>query len=501
MNRKQFREYFRSNDDTSGSSTNDEVRITSIISSASNNITNAEVALAEEELRRCARPRKYQCNIPENVKREVGAYALEFGTKSAIKKFTKKYPRYVFIRTSVNNWKCKCKTGQVDVNFQKKIGRPNLLEDDLLKKVNDIAIGTRLAGGVINRRQLICIANGVVKANNPNLLKEFGGPLELSEKWARGVLGKLNWSKRKATTGKLEPSPQLLLEEKFTFQKEISTHVSNHDIPPSLVLNLDQTPLPYVTPGKYTFSLKGTKHVPIKGVDDKRQITATFAVSSVGNFLPVQLIYAGKTSRCLPKFKFPEEFSVTFTENHWSNTTASIAFFNEIIFPYLNKVKMDLGLPEEQFSLVIMDTFKGQDNDTIKELCLENNCEITIVPHNLTHVFQPLDLSVNKAAKSFVQNKYNEWFADQVSQQLTRGILPADVKVSSKISLIKPLHAQWIVNLYEKLRKEPAMIINGFEASGISEAINQANAVITRVENPFRGGFVAGLLDKESDNS
>ena len=177
MNQKQFFNYFRSKDDSSGSSTNDEVRITSIISPASNNITNAEVALAEQELKKCARPRKYQCNIPENVKKEVGEYALEFGTKSAIKRFTKKYPRYVFLRTSVNNWKCKCKKGQVDVNFQRKIGRPNLLEDDLLKKVNDIAIGTRLAGGVINRRQLICIANGVVRANNPNLLKEFGGPL------------------------------------------------------------------------------------------------------------------------------------------------------------------------------------------------------------------------------------------------------------------------------------------------------------------------------------
>ena len=60
------------------------------------------------------------------------------------------------------------------MNFQRKIGRPNLLENDLLKKVNDIAVGTQLAG-VVNRRQLICIANGVVRANNPNLLKEFGG--------------------------------------------------------------------------------------------------------------------------------------------------------------------------------------------------------------------------------------------------------------------------------------------------------------------------------------
>ena len=51
--------------------------------------------------------------------------------------------------------------------------------------------------------------------------------------------------------------------------------------------------------------MKGAKHVPIKGVDDKRQITATFAVSASGDFLPMQLIYAGETKRCLPKFTFP----------------------------------------------------------------------------------------------------------------------------------------------------------------------------------------------------
>ena len=31
-----------------------------------------------------------------------------------------------------------------------------------------------------------------------------------------------------------------------------------------------------------------------------------------------------------------------------------------------------------------MDAFKGQENDTLKELCSENNCKIVIVPHNLT---------------------------------------------------------------------------------------------------------------------
>ena len=51
-----------------------------------------------------------------------------------------------------------------------------------------------------------------------------------------------------------------------------------------------------------------------------------------------------------------------------------------------------------------MVTFKGQNNDTLKELCSKNNCEIVIVPHNFTNKFQPLDISVNKAAKTFMYN-------------------------------------------------------------------------------------------------
>ena len=55
----------------------------------------------------------------------------------------------------------------------------------MLKKVRDIVLGTRMAGGVINRRQLMSIAAGVVRANNPNLLKEYGGDLVLTDNWAR----------------------------------------------------------------------------------------------------------------------------------------------------------------------------------------------------------------------------------------------------------------------------------------------------------------------------
>ena len=142
---------------------------------------------------------------------------------------------------------------------------------------------------------------------------------------------------------------------------------------------MDQTPLSYVSPGKYTFDVKGVKNVPIKYIDGKRQITATFAISMSGEFLPIQVIYECKTTRCLPKYAFPKNFDITFSENHWSNTEKDISFFEKVVFPHFRNVLQTKGYPNEQMSLIIMDTFQGQDNEDLAKLCCENNC-----PHHCT---------------------------------------------------------------------------------------------------------------------
>ena len=72
-----------------------------------------------------------------------------------------------------------------------------------------------------------------------------------------------------------------------------------------------------------------------------------------------------------------------------------------------------------------------------------------------------------------------------MTKQLLNGIAPGDVKVSLKLSNLKALHAKWIVDLYNHLRKQNESIIKGFDATGITEAIKFANDVFTRVENPF----------------
>ena len=96
------------------------------------------------------------------------------------------------------------------------------MEDDILKKLIDVIIGSRLAGTVISRKMVVAIGTGIVKTNGPNILREFGGSLELTEGWARNILKGMDWVKRKDTSGKVEPCPQFLEEEKFRFQRAIS---------------------------------------------------------------------------------------------------------------------------------------------------------------------------------------------------------------------------------------------------------------------------------------
>ena len=107
-----------------------------------------------------------------------------------------------------------------DLHFIGKRGRPNLVDDEMLKKIKDAIIESRLAATVISQKMVVAIGTNVVKANEPKILRKFTGSLEFTEGWARNarnVLKGMDWLKRKRTAGKVEPCPKFLEEEKLTF--------------------------------------------------------------------------------------------------------------------------------------------------------------------------------------------------------------------------------------------------------------------------------------------
>jgi len=59
------------------------------------------------------------------------------------------------------------------------------------------------------------------------------------------------------------------------------------------------------------YGKKGMKRMEKAAVDDKRQITAIFACTLPGKFLPMQLIYQGTTTKCLSKnVNFPSDWQL-----------------------------------------------------------------------------------------------------------------------------------------------------------------------------------------------
>ena len=66
------------------------------------------------------------------------------------------------------------------------------------------------------------------------------------------------------------------------------------EIPSDLIINFDQTGINYVPISSWTMEKEVAKRVEMVAKDNKRQMTAVFARSLSGDFLPPQLIYEGK---------------------------------------------------------------------------------------------------------------------------------------------------------------------------------------------------------------
>ena len=95
----------------------------------------------------------------------------------------------------------------------------------------------------------------------------------------------------------------------------------------------------------------------VSGLGDKQQITAAFAALLDGYFLPMQILYHGKTDRSYPKYKFPDRFEIFRIPNHWANEKTCLRFFEKIIFSDL-KVREEIKAPSQK-ALVKMVNFSG----------------------------------------------------------------------------------------------------------------------------------------------
>ena len=118
----------------------------------------------------------------------------------------------------------------------------------------------------------------------------------------------------------------------------------------------------------WTMAAEGLKRTEVAGLGDKRQLTAVFRASLAGDFLPPQIIYAGKTPRCLPSTKFREDWDITFTANQWANEKTMKAHI-KVLVPYIEVCRKKLSLPPDHAALSYLTSLKASTH-LIFCLCL-----------------------------------------------------------------------------------------------------------------------------------
>ena len=109
--------------------------------------------------------------------------------------------------------------------------------------------------------------------------------------------------------------------------------------------------------------------------------------------------------------------------------------------------------------------------ERIHDILEDNNIYIVDVPANCTDRLQPMDLSVNKSIKEHLKSSFQLWYANQVSIQLDQGGVRKPIDL--RLSVVKPLGAQWFMNAFAHVKNHCDIIKNGFHEAGITDMLQE----------------------------
>jgi len=395
--------------------------------------------------------------LSDTERATIGEYAAKHGPAATICHFKKEGSFPNLKESSVRGWRDayrqevfnqstdRKRDRPVEVTElpQKRRGRPLLLGEELEEEVKLFVKASRAEGTVVNTETVMGTATGVVISHDANLLVENGGYINITKEWAQRLLQRMGLVKRKGTT-KAKVLPPDFEKLKKQFLSDIRTIVAMESIPKELIINWDQTGMKYVPVSDWTFEQKGAKRVEIAGLGDKRQITVLMSCAMDGKLLPTQVVYAGKTPACLPKIKYPENWHLTYSENHWSNEHTMMGYLHNILIPYVKVTRLNLKLSPSHPCLVIFDSFKGQTTQEFLDTLERNDILVVEVQPNCTDRLQPLDLAVNKPLKDQMKKQFHLWYAGEIKKKMSDKSGNGKKVVDLKLTRLKPLGLQWL---------------------------------------------------------
>ena len=257
-------------------------------------------------------------------------------------------------------------------------------------------------------------AEAIVTKLSKHKLEKYGGHIVITKTLARSILRRMGYVKRKGTKA-VKVLPTDFNDIKQKLNEKVNKAVDEHNVPDDMIINWDQTGCQLIPGRDWTMAECGSNQVTICGLDDKRQVTLLLAIAKSVVLLPPQLIYKGKTERCLPKIDFSNDWNVTYSETHWSNEETMLRYVDKIVVPYVESVREGLPLSKtRQKAVAIFDVYKAHRGEQLLNKLRDNRIIPLYVPACCTDRLQPLDIAVNHEYKEILKSCFHDWYSKKV---------------------------------------------------------------------------------------
>jgi hypothetical protein len=323
---------------------------------------------------------------------------------------------------------------------KKKPGPQPIIGEEAETDLFEWVVGMQKQGFPVSRDMLI------VKANQ--IYQELFGNLRSSGSIGRGWLERF-----------LSRYPQLTLrmsqvikrnrndttvEDLHDFFNKLIKVVIEEKLDADRIFNMDETGFAQRSRSKKVVAVSGSKNVWSKSIDANFHLTIVAAASARGHVLPPVFIVPGqRLSRDVLDECDVEGAKIT---------TAPKGFVNQFLFmSWLDHFTKSIPLHVVRPILLVCDGCSSHYNPDIAAKAASLRVILLPLPPNVTHLYQPLDVSVFKPFKVVLRKKIQEFM-----------ITSGNVSINKK-DAVKITSAAWKAGVEQR----PSNIVSGFRATGI----------------------------------
>lgn len=252
-----------------------------------------------------------------------------------------------------------------------------------------------------------------------------------------------------------------------------------------------------------TWEKKGSKDIKVTGMEDKRQVTCCVSSAANGVLLPMQIIFTGKTVRCLPKTHAARicldyGFHLTMSTNHWSNLQTCQQFVRCILVPYFEHVVKEMGLPQSQKMIWLLDCWSVHKSEAFLTWMKKEYPSICVlfIPANCTSKLQPADVVLQRPIKCGFTRCYKQWSSTCIQQQLENNV--SDVQLDLKIGTLREELCTWLLQTWKEVGSRTSMIVKGWDKCGLLRSFER-NFQAEAMESHAYNSLFTGVDDQNED--